>query len=402
MKDIHTNVVEILRGLGGHPATPFFEGGPARYISRKLDDVGIPYHQDGFGNIVARLCTSEEPGCNPIAFVAHMDHPGFEITQIEASKALAHAVGGIPVISLVAPTPINVITPDGRVPGVTARHETTQDPRDRNSRRLVWVNLESELDIELPVPAVFDLPDFDLQGQHIRMRALDDLAGCAAILAVLERLSESMPSFDSLSSGQDLKRSTLPAQQDIDLYGVFTRAEEEGLLGARLMAQAEVLPINTLVVSIEASAVIPGISIGEGPVIRTGDAAYTFDAETEQVLTVASEILKDRDPDFKVQRQLMSGGVCEATAFALNGYKTTGLAFPLGNYHNATTRIMDLDGGIDSEYIAMSDFLGGVDLLAEAAISVSRRYESKARRWIKEIDVPDEVRKRLVYTRDRY
>ena len=98
----------------------------------------------------------------------------------------------------------------------------------------------------------------------------------------------------------------------------------------------------------------------------------------------------------------MSGGVCEATAFALNGYKTTGLAFPLGNYHNATTQIMDLDGGIDAEYIAISDFFGGVDLLAEAVMNVSRRHQSKARRWIKEIDVPDEVRKRLVYTRDRY
>ena len=394
-----TNVVEILRGLGSHPATPFFEGGPAQYIAGKLDDLGIPYHRDGFGNIVARMCTSEKPSCDPIALVAHMDHPGFEITEIEANKALAHAVGGIPVVSLVAPTPINVITPYGRVPGVTARHETTEDPRDRNSPRLVWVDLESELDIELPVPAVFDLPDFVLQGQHIRMRALDDLAGCAAILAVLERLSGSVPSSDSLSCGKDLNRDTSPIQQDIDLYGVFTRAEEEGLLGARLMAQSGVLPIGTLVVSIEASAVIPGISIGEGPVIRTGDAAYTFDAETEQVLVVASEILKDRDSEFKVQRQLMSGGVCEATAFALNGYKTTGLAFPLGNYHNATTRIMDLDGGIDAEYIAISDFFWGVDLLAEAVMNVSRRHQSKARRWIKEIDVPDEVRKRLVYTR---
>ena len=37
----------------------------------------------------------------------------------------------------------------------------------------------------------------------------------------------------------------------------------------------------------------------------------------------------------------MSGGVCEGTAFAVWGYKATRMAFPLGNWHNATTAIRD-------------------------------------------------------------
>ena len=372
--------LELLEGLGGRPATPFFEDGPARYAAAVLDRAGVPHQRDDFGNIVAHLQRGGESGEPPIAFVAHMDHPGFEVVEIDGRRALARAAGGIPAASLVRPTPVQVITPGGRVRGMTARHEATVDPADRRAPRMVWLELESSIGHDPPLPAVFDLPDFELDGGTIRMRALDDLAGCAAILAALERLA-----------GGDTDA--------VDIYGVLTRAEEEGLLGARLMAEAGTLPTDTIVVSVESSAVIPGVAQGAGPVIRTGDAAYTFDAEAEQVLTAASERLTRDNPEFRVQRQLMSGGVCEATAFAVNGYRATGLAFPLGNYHNATTSIGDADGGVDAEYIEVSDFLGGVDLIAEAAAGVSRRGETRTLRWVKQARVPDEVRKRLTATR---
>ena len=180
--------------------------------------------------------------------------------------------------------------------------------------------------MEPPVPVVFNLPDFALDGGTLRMRALDDLAGCAAILAATERL--------------------VHEEAEADIFAVFTRAEEVGLYGARLMAEAQTLPMETLVVSIESSPVIPGGAQGAGPVIRTGDAAFTFDADAEQVLTAARESLKHRDPGYRCQRQLMSGGVCEATAFAVFGYRTTGIAFPLGNYHNGTRGLRDPEGGV--------------------------------------------------------
>jgi len=206
------------------------------------------------------------------------------------------------------------------------------------------------------------------------MRALDDLAGCGSILAALER---------TVSDGAET-----------DIFGVFTRAEEGGLYGARLLAESGMLPKETLIVSVEASAVIPGVAQGEGPVVRTGDASYTFDAEAEQVLTDAARRIKKRLPEFRSQRQLMSGGTCEATAFAVFGYRTTGLAFPLGNYHNATTSISDPDGGVAAEYIRLSDYLGGVDLITEAARGVSRDDASLIRERLGA--VPDDVRRRMM------
>ena len=93
----------------------------------------------------------------------------------------------------------------------------------------------------------------------------------------------------------------------------------------------------------------------------------------------------------------MSGGVCEATAFAVFGYRATGIAFPLGNYHNGTSGLRDPEGGVDAEYIRLSDFLGGVELVYEAARSVGTRGDSPTRRRM--VEVPDEVRARLMGSR---
>ena len=364
--------LSILRGLGSCPATPFFEGLPARYITEALRRAGVEYFSDEFGNVVAHVTAKTESSGTPVAFVAHMDHPGFEVVEIEGAGGVARAMGAVPAASLTKPAPVFVLAPDGRrIPGVTEPHEDTVDPNDRNADRLVRVRLNETIGLEPPLSLVFDLIDFELDGDTIRMRAVDDLAGCAAILAALERV------------GRDGAAT--------DVYGVFTRAEEGGLFGARLMAEATMLPKETVIVSVESSAVIPGVVQGAGPVIRTGDALTTFDSEAERVLTAAAASIRGREPGFKAQRQLMSGGVCEATAFSSAGYAVTGVAFPLGNYHNATTTIPDPEGEVAEEFIRVSDYLGGVELLAEAAVQQGDRKGAPSRLG----GATDDVRERL-------
>ena len=95
--------------------------------------------------------------------------------------------------------------------------------------RQVLIRLAGGDSGEVPVPsaAVFDLPDFSIDEDYLVMRAADDLAGCGCILAALDRLRVDPPAGD--------------------VYGVFTRAEEVGLVGARLLAEAGTLPLDTLV-----------------------------------------------------------------------------------------------------------------------------------------------------------
>ncbi len=366
MNDKDKRALEILKELGERPAAPFHESGPAGFILESLNELGLDAATDDFGNVIARHRNSNYDDC-PLALVAHMDHPGFEIVEASDRGLLAVALGGVPEVSLRKPADVlAILDGDVRVPGRVV-------PFPDGDGRTVRVELVEEVSVEPPVPVVFDLPDFMIEDGFIRMRALDDLAGCAASLAAIERL--------------------VAENAECDVYAVFTRAEEGGLFGARLMAEAGTLPGETLVVSIESSPVIPGVEQGLGPVIRTGDALYTFDADAEQALIVARESIKQRNPEFKSQRQLMSGGVCEGTAFAVWGYKATGMAFPLGNYHNATTSIRDPESGIGAEYIRVEDFLGGVELLAEAAKCVGRRNDSPARERVRE--VPDDVRARM-------
>ncbi|MCH7800579.1 MAG: hypothetical protein IIC24_03435, partial [Chloroflexi bacterium] len=358
MNPHEVRALEILESLGNRPAVPFHEGGPASYLIEQAKSLGVDVRVDQFGNVIAHYQGADsgsEGDQPPVAYVAHMDHPGYEIIEVGERGTVARALGGVPLVSMKQPTPVLALLPDGsRVPAtlIPPEEPLSEDTADR----LVLVEFDVEVELAPPVPLVFDLADFTLDGDFIRMRAADDLAGCASALASLERVVED--------------------RTEVDFYAVWTRAEEGGLWGARLMAEAGTLPKDTLVVSIESSPVIPGVAQGDGPVIRTGDRMYTFDADAEQIFIVAQHTIQAQNPDFKVQRQLMSGGSCEATAFAVFGYKATGMAFPLGNWHNATTFIGDPDGGIGAEYIHLQDFLGGVELLTEAAKSVGKRNDS--------------------------
>ena len=330
--------IEILAALGAIPAVPYRETAVRNAIAEILSENGIEWEIDGFGNLIARV-----PGANssrpPVAFVAHMDHPGFEFVEADGIKGRVRMLGRTPdavftgrfaLLVFDVQAEASTVAWTAGSPGPDGR-----DPRDR----LIDVELQSP--VRLPAYAVFDLPDYENRAGVIHMRACDDLAGCASILAMMEQVAAS--------------------QLEVDVYGVFTRAEEEGLIGARLLAEERRLPVETIVVSVESSRALPGAEHGSGPVIRVGDAAATFSAEAESVLLAARQQLAQRVPPVPVQRQLMSGGVCEASAFVVHGYRATGVAFPLGHYHNGLG-----EEAINAEFIHVSDFLGGVELLVEA------------------------------------
>ena len=367
MTDLRERALDILARLGAQPATAFMEGGVAGVVREVLDEANVPHRTDHYGNIIAHLAGEMAAGSvPPIAFMAHMDHPGFEAIAVDGDFLVGAAMGGVPQSSFEAGVPLQVILPDGeRLAAITAGPHG--EPADRKA--LISLQNASRLpDVTLPASVAFDLVDFQLEDGYIRMRALDDLAGCGSTLAMLSVLAAEQPAGD--------------------VYGVFTRAEEVGLVGARLLAEAGTLPEETLVVSLESSRTLPGAEIGNGPVIRVGDAGFTFNADAETALIRARETLQARPEGFKVQRQLMSGGTCEASAFSVYGYRTTGIAFPLGNYHNAAP-----EGRIEAEYIHEEDYLGGVELMLEAVRRMPEREDTAFRRRLREI--PGEFRERM-------
>ena len=342
---VRKTALKALGSLGRLPATSYYEHAGALYVAKKCEDLGLDVQIDHWGNVLASR-HGTEPDAPGLAFVAHLDHPGFIAIAEQGDHVIARVVGGVPPQADLGGAPVFAVVRDvdaddprdtrvERVAGVIV------GPAEGTEERSVIMRFERPVEA-LPAPVVFDLPDFDLDASRITMRAADDLAGCASILAALEVAAR----LDSPGT----------------VYGLFTRAEEVGLIGSRLAAEEHLLPRNTVVVSVETSLALPGATHGDGPVIRTGDRSTTFDNAAEAYLVSAAAAIRERAPEFKSQRQLMGAGGCEASAFSAFGYSVTGLAYPLGNWHNNGP-----DQTIAAEYISLEDFGNGAMLLAEAA-----------------------------------
>src|SRR5260370_37033500 len=76
---------------------------------------------------------------------------------------------------------------------------------------------------------MWDLPACRVEGDRLYSRACDDLIGCATIVASLRTLSESAFACS--------------------VAGVFTRAEDGGVIEAIHFAKSKVLPLDTHIIS---------------------------------------------------------------------------------------------------------------------------------------------------------
>jgi len=172
---------------------------------------------------------------------------------------------------------------------------------------------------------MWDLEPFRLEKGIVHARVCDDLVGCAAIVAMFAELE---------AKGADAT-----------VYGIFTRAEEVGFVGAIHLARHWPLPNGVCFISLETSAPRGGAVGGKGPVIRVGDRLSVFDDAT-----TASLIAAATEASIPHQRALLDGGSCEATAMNLFGIPAAGISVLLGNYHNCPP-----EKGIAPESIHLND-----------------------------------------------
>jgi endoglucanase len=192
--------------------------------------------------------------------------------------------------------------------------------------------------------AMWGFPGFEVVDGRISGRVCDDLLGAAAVLATLTEVAERRPAGAAV-------------------WGLFTRAEEVGFLGALEAIRLGTVPRGADVLSLECSKALADAPQGGGVIVRVGDRMSIFDPGLTAALATAAGDLAGEDPTFRWQRKLMDGGACEATAFCAAGYRASGLALPLGGYHNAS----DAEPGIVPETVQVSDYLAEVRLLATLA-----------------------------------
>jgi putative aminopeptidase FrvX len=276
----------------------------------------------------------------PVVAVAHMDHPAFVVTTVRGREADYEFRGGVRP-QYFENARVEFTSSGSLARGVVTAHDSktgtgvirvTGDRAVGPGDLATWAFAKHQ-----PRSGQFSAP------------ACDDLAGCAAALAALDRARE------------------LPALRH---FGVLlTRAEEVGFVGAIHAAKSETISRDTRLLSIEASRASSDAPVGAGPVVRVGDASTVFDRELTNQISAAASLR-----GLPHQRKLMAGGSCEATAFGVYGYRAAGLCLPLGNYHNMGN-LDEVEAGSGKaipmlETVALSDFHSLADLLLLAATAV--------------------------------
>lgn len=355
-------ILATLERVAAQPTAPYHEWRALDAIAAELQRIGLMPTRDRYGQLFARRSRGDAK--RALVFVAHTDHPGFEITAASGTHGRARFRGGIAPGYFRAPFRL-LVHRDGLAGSHSAEGSGyVHDPvtPDGSSG---YCEISAQRPLAVGDWAVLDLPPFERRGNELRLRSADDLAGCALILSMLEALAAENEPFD--------------------VHAVFTRAEEPGLFGARLIAADRSIPADAYVVSVEASnsRYAPA---GAGIVVRVGDYNNTFSNEAERYLRVAQERLADRG--IATQRRLLPGGTCEASAFVRLGWVATGIALPNTGYHNAGD-----NDRLVPEMIRLEDLSSGIALAVEAALAAGADADEA---WWPDVRaVPAAIRERL-------
>ena len=227
---------KILKEVLTCPTAPFYEAAVARVVRRHAEEAGLPVAADAAGNLIVVAKPKGRPRKGRIGFVAHMDHPGFEIIESKGKTATAQWWGGVwkPFFRQAKV----LVHHEG---GVRGRVTRTFSPKDAPKR---VETMRLKLDAPVPVGAFgqWDLDAFRMDGSLIVTRAADDLVSVVAQLALMRELSRTKVRHE--------------------VWLIFTRAEEQGFCGALSMLKDEVLPKDLALVSLETSKHLPGTAQG--------------------------------------------------------------------------------------------------------------------------------------------
>ncbi|CAN5368140.1 hypothetical protein BH09SUM1_BH09SUM1_19870 [soil metagenome] len=342
-----SSLLSTVKVLQETPTAPFREEWMLDVLDKELSAIdGLRVAIDRFGNRIVRFKRGRTTG-TPVTYIAHVDHPGFIFLDGAAGAGTRHAAifEGRVLDGFFVNSPVRLYrsADDAGIRGIIV--SASEYIEASGQREIV---IETEEDAEGAVLAMWDIPPFRLNQGIIEGRACDDLCGCAALIEMLRRLST--------------------GEGDVDVCVLFTRAEESGFCGLLCFLDEkpmpELVPANTVFVSVEISSQTASVAVGEGAIIRVGDRSSTFDGKVVDLLWG----LTTRMPNARARRALMDKGTCEATPAARAGHRAGGICCPVDNYHN-----MDIERGIIStERVALSDLEAMVDLAAGLAESSSR------------------------------
>lgn len=250
----------LITALSQIPGVSGDEARVRNFIKEKLSLWGIKHHTDSLGNLYALKEGSKNREETGLMLCAHMDEVGLMVSAIEKSGHLRfYKVGGIYERYLVS-KPVCIGANDVLgVIGAKAVHLQKKEEREKplDAEKLyIDIGAKNKEDAE-KVVKVGDYVSFWSEASSsaniIKGKALDNRAGCAALLEILQR------------------------DYPISFTAVFTVQEEIGIRGARVAAY-RVNPRIALVIETTGAVDIPeareqdyATSLGAGPAFTVQD-----------------------------------------------------------------------------------------------------------------------------------
>jgi putative aminopeptidase FrvX len=328
---------ELLERLSNLPGVAGFEG-PVREALRGLvepfvDEVRV----DTLGNLIA---VRRGRSAFKLMLDAHMDEIGFMVQHIDDRGFIGFTPLGGWDPRLLPSHLLTVVNRDGKpVQGVVGTHPphiqkgTERDKVVPFDEMFLDVGASSgdevrEMGIGIGDPVVVHYPFRRLGKDTVAGKALDDRAGCAAVMKALEALGR-----------EDLEATIVAA---------FVVVEERGLIGARTAA-FQIEPDMAVVVEGTVAADVPGVPAprqpsgqGKGPAITVADGNFIVPRNMVRALTGVAE--REGIPyQFKLPP---SGGTDAGAIHQSRGGVLTGvLSVPCRYIHSpfSTCRLSDFD-----------------------------------------------------------
>lgn len=311
-----------------------------RAASPLADEVTV----DPFGNVVAIRHAAAE-GARRLILAAHLDEIGFRVRQITPGGFLRlEKVGGSDDRILLAQR-VRVQTAQGPLLGVIGT-KSAHLLADADRQRVVpsaelYVDIGARSADEAagmgvrvgdPVGFVGELTELGRGSGRYTAHALDDRAGCAVLLALLERYRDTPP--------------------PVTLTVAFTVQEEVGLRGAQAVAQAQEADV-ALALDMTAADDTPELAgrhlaIGAGPAIKVMDFSTLAHPAVRRGLEAAAH-----SRGIAVQHELLRGIGTDAGAL-----QHAGRGIPAG-----AVSVANRSTHSPVEVLDLADLVGALDLL---------------------------------------
>lgn len=317
--------LETLCGLAGISGR---EEKVRAYILSQIKDVA-ECRVDPLGNLIVFKKGAKTPK-NKVMLAAHMDEVGLIVTYITDDGYLKFtSVGGVDTRVMLGRC---VAVGDDNVPGVVGivpiHMVKEEDKANIPDADTLYIDIgaisreEAEKYAKPGDVAHFDSDFIRFGDDHIKSRALDDRAGCAALV--------------------DMIKSDLP----YDMTFAFTVQEEVGLRGAKTAAYS-VAPDYAIVVETTTAADIAGVAkekqvckLGQGAVISFMDRSTLYNRELYDLAFKLAE-----KHGIKVQPKTVVAGGNDAGAIhtSCGGVRTLTVSLPCRYLHSPSCVICEAD-----------------------------------------------------------